>query len=83
MTVLSPPPVTAMGLPLRAGLSRCSTEAKKASMSTHATILAMVDYTRTLTGGQHSRCLSGADSKTLSVVVTREMATRLAGTRKG
>ena len=41
MTVLSPAPVTAMGLPLSSGLSRCSTEAKKASMSTHRMIFAM------------------------------------------
>jgi hypothetical protein len=35
-----------MGLPPGAGLSCCSTEAKKASMSTQTIILAMLDYTR-------------------------------------
>ena len=39
--VLSPAPVTAMALPFRSGLSRCSTEAKKASMSTHTMIFCM------------------------------------------
>jgi hypothetical protein len=38
----------AIGLPFRAGLSRCSTEAKKASMSTHTIIFAMCDYTKIL-----------------------------------
>ena len=41
ITVLSPAPVTAMGLPLSSGLSRCSTEAKKASISTQTIIFAI------------------------------------------
>jgi hypothetical protein len=34
MIVLAPEPVTAIGLSLRAGFDCCSTEAKKASIST-------------------------------------------------
>jgi Flp pilus assembly protein TadD len=70
MTVLSPAPVTAMGLPLRAGLSCCSTEAKKASMSTQTIIPTMLDYTRMRIREQPEKAL--AQMKPLRVVAAEK-----------
>ena len=57
MTVRSPPPVTAMGLPRSSGLSR-STEAKRASMSTHRMIFAMAIFYRDSLSGARARILT-------------------------
>jgi hypothetical protein len=67
MIVLAPAPVTAMGLSLRAGFDCCSTEAKKASISTQRMISdIMMNYYTIKRSGTAEDIMQGLYSKFFS-----------------